>query len=387
MKITRVIERPVRLNSNISNALVNFSEHNVSLVAVMTDQIRNNRPVVGLSFNSIGRYAQSGIINGRMIPRIMAEPAEALLDSDGTISPEKVLACALRNEKPGGHGDRAAAASALELAIWDLNAKLQDCPVSELIKQRYRLDHDSSHAFVYAAGGYYYEGEGTGKLKKELQSYRDCGFTTFKMKIGGSTLAEDMRRIEAALVVAGEGCNLAVDANGRFDLATARQYAKSIQPYKLRWYEEAGDPLDFELNSFITNEYQEPVATGENLFSHQDVKNLVLHGGMRPEQDIFQMDSGLSYGITEYARMLKEMESRGFSRKFCFPHGGQLMALHVVAGFGLGGSEVYPGIFQPMGGYGNAVGIHNGTVQVPDAPGFGFERKAELMSLFAAMIE
>ncbi|MGX9934581.1 enolase C-terminal domain-like protein [Advenella kashmirensis] len=386
MKITRIIERPVHLKSNISNALVNFSEHTVSLVAVVTDQIRNNKPVVGLSFNSIGRYAQSGIVNRRMIPRIAQEPPDALLDVNGMICPEKVLACALRNEKPGGHGDRAAAASALELAIWDLNGKLQDCPVSQLIRQRYRLDHDGRRVFVYAAGGYYYEGEGSRKLKDELQSYRDSGFTMYKMKIGGASLKEDMRRIESALAVAGEGWNLAVDANGRFDLAAARAYAGSMQPYQLRWFEEAGDPLDFELNATIAGEYEGPIATGENLFSHQDVKNLALYGGMRRDRDVFQMDSGLAYGITEYARMLNEMESRGFSRKFCFPHGGQLMALQVVAGFGLGGSEVYPGIFQPMGGYGSATQIVDGMVNVPDAPGFGFECKPELIALFADMI-
>ncbi|AFK61542.1 mandelate racemase [Advenella kashmirensis WT001] len=386
MKITRIIESPVHLKSNISNALVNFSEHTVSLVAVVTDQIRNNKPVVGLAFNSIGRYAQSGILNSRMIPRIEQEPPDALLDQNGMICPEKVLACALRNEKPGGHGDRAAAASALELAIWDLNGKLQDCPVSQLIRQRYRLDHDGHRVFVYAAGGYYYEGEGSRKLKEELQSYRDSGFTMYKMKIGGASLSEDMRRIEDALTVAGEGWNLAVDANGRFDLAAARAYARSIQPYQLRWFEEAGDPLDFELNAMVTNEYEGPIATGENLFSRQDVKNLTLYGGMRCDRDIFQMDSGLAYGITEYARMLNEMESRGFSRKFCFPHGGQLMALQVVAGFGLGGSEVYPGIFQPMGGYGSTTKIVDGMVNVPDAPGFGFECKPQLFSLFAKMI-
>src|SRR5690606_15128913 len=153
---------------------------------------------------------------------------------------------------------------------------------------------------------------------------------------GGASLKEDMRRVETALTVAADGWSLAVDANGRFDLADARAYARSLEPYQLRWFEEVGDPLDFELNATIAQEYEGPIATGENLFSRRGVKSLAVCGGRRCDRDIFQMDSGLAYGITEYGRMLNEMESRGFSRKFCFPHGGQLMALQVVAGFGLG---------------------------------------------------
>jgi L-alanine-DL-glutamate epimerase-like enolase superfamily enzyme len=148
------------------------------------------------------------------------------------------------------------------------------------------------------------------------------------------------------------------------------------------WYEEACDPLDFEANAQLATQYKGALATGENLFSHQDVKNLVVFGGARPDRDIFQMDSGLSYGVTGYARMLREMENRGFSRRFAYPHGGQLMALHVVAGLGLGGSEVYPGVFQPIGGFADDMTIENGTVRLPQRPGFGFEGKTELANEF-----
>src|SRR5690606_13757265 len=180
--------------------------------------------------------------------------------------------------------------------------------------------------------GYYYPGEDLTALKAELSRYAAQGFTRFKMKIGGASLETDRQRIEAALQVAGGGSRLAVDANGRFDLDTALQYARALEPYGLMWFEEAGDPLDYELNCALAQAYNGPLATGENLFSAMDVKNLILFVGMRPGHDVFQMDSGLSYGVTEYARMLKEMESRGFSRKQAYPHGGQLLALHVVAG-------------------------------------------------------
>jgi L-alanine-DL-glutamate epimerase-like enolase superfamily enzyme len=385
LKITRITEAPIRLASNISNALVNFSEHTVSLLAITTDRVVDGKPLVGLSFNSIGRYAQSGILNDRMIPRILNAAPDTLLDG-ATLSAEKLLACALRNEKPGGHGDRAMAASALEMAVWDLNAKLAGEPASVTIARHFGRPARDERVAVYAAGGYYYDGADTGKLATELQTYGGRGFNRYKMKIGGAPLAEDVARIEAALAVAGSGAQLAVDSNGRFDLETARQYGRALAPYGLLWFEEPGDPLDLELHAALASEYQGALATGENLFSHQDVKNLLLFGGARPGRDIFQMDPGLSYGVTEYARMLAEMESRGFSRAQCFPHGGQLMGLHVVSGLNLGGSEVYPDVFQPLGGFGDEALIEDGYVRVPDTPGFGFEQKSNLVNAFARLV-
>ena len=218
MKITNILEKSVPLKSNVSNSVINFSTHTVSLVALVTDQVRNGKPVIGLSFNSIGRYAQSGIIAQRMAPRLLAAKPDSLLQDNGHLSAEKVLACAMQNEKPGGHGDRAHAASALELAVWDLNAKINDEPVSALIARHFGRTHYSPKVSVYAAGGYYYPGEQAGRLESELSGYRDLGFDRFKMKIGGASLAEDMKRIERALTIAGAGKKLAVDANGRFSL-------------------------------------------------------------------------------------------------------------------------------------------------------------------------
>lgn len=386
MKITRIIESPVALHSNISNALVNFSEHTVSLLAIVTDRIADGRPLVGLSFNSIGRYAQSGILSARMIPRLLKADPESLLAPDGTLSAERVLACSLRNEKPGGHGDRACAASALEMAVWDLNAKLAGEPASVAIARHFGRPARDDRVAVYAAGGYYYEGQGARGLADELRGYQQRGFTRFKIKIGGASLAEDLRRIDAALEVAGSGAALAVDANGRFDLQAALAYGHALAPYGLMWYEEPGDPLDYELHAALAAEYAGPLATGENLFSHQDVKNLVCFGGVRGDRDVFQMDPGLSYGLTEYARMLAEMEPRGIDRRRCYPHSGQLLGLHAVSGLGLGGCEAYPGIFQPLGGFEDGMQVENGYVAMSDAPGFGFERKSNLINEFARLL-
>ena len=100
------------------------------------------------------------------------------------------------------------------------------------------------------------------------------------------------------------GQRLAVDANGRFDLPTAIAYAKALAPYNLFWYEEAGDPLDYALQAELAQHYPPPMATGENLFSTADARNLIRYGGMRPDRDWLQFDCALSYGLVEYLRTL-----------------------------------------------------------------------------------
>jgi D(-)-tartrate dehydratase len=162
-------------------------------------------------------------------------------------------------------------------------------------------------ATVYAAGGYYYyPADSSHNLGDELRTYRDQGYTAYKIKIGGAPLAQDMQRVETALAVAnGDGSRLAVDPNGRFELPTALACAQALAPYHLRWFEEIGDPLDYALNQHLAEVYDGPIATGENLFSSRNVDNLLRYGGMRPGKDVFQMDPGLSYGLIEYEGMVR----------------------------------------------------------------------------------
>ncbi|MCO5064252.1 MAG: mandelate racemase [Rhizobiaceae bacterium] len=387
MKITDLRELSVPLVGNVANSLVNFSEHTVSMVAIVTDVVRNGKPVVGFGFNSIGRFAQGGIMRERLFPRLDRAGSDMLLAKTGDqFDLNKVYSVLVANEKPGGHGDRATAIGGLELAFWDLNAKLNDEPAWRTISRHFDRTPECAGAPVYAAGGYYTSNGSVEALADEIRSYRDAGFEKFKIKIGGAPLLLDLKRIEAAIEVAGSGSNLSVDANGRFDKTTAIEYARALDAYGLRWYEEAGDPLDFELNQHVASNYQGAIATGENLFSSQDVRNLIIYGGMRPGKDIFQMDPGLSYGLTEFNNLIGLMEANGFSRAYSYPHGGHLINLHAVVGLELGGCEAYPAVFQPFGGY-PAGCIRDGRVHPTDAPGFGLEQKAELRPVLEKILE
>ena len=379
MRITEIRESTRSIQSHIRNAYIDFSKMNLSLVAVVTDVIRDGRPVIGYGFNSNGRYGQGHLMRERFIPRILEAPADSLLDEAGdNLDPHKIWATMMTNEKPGGHGERSVAVGTMDMAIWDAVAKIAGKPLYQLLAERYGNGQANRKVFVYAAGGYYWPGKGLDGLTGEMQSYLDRGYSVVKMKIGGASLSEDCQRIEAVLKMLAPGQRLAVDANGRFDLPTAIAYAKALAGYNLFWYEEAGDPLDYELQAALAPHYAPAMATGENLFSMQDARNLIRYGGMRPDRDWLQFDCALSYGLVEYLRTLDMLKENGWSPSRCIPHGGHQMSLAIAAGLGLGGNESYPDLFQPYGGFPDGVKVDNGYVNLPELPGIGFEGKADL---------
>lgn len=383
MRITDIREARVSIASDIANAYISFAKMDVSVLAIHTDARVDGRPVVGYGFNSNGRYAQSGLLRERFLPRLReAEPA-ALIDEAGTnLDPLKVWDTLMADEKPGGHGERSVAVGIVDMAIWDIVAKVENQPLAQLLAERYGDGVPDERVSVYAAGGYYYPGKQVSALKDEMRDYLDLGYTCTKMKIGGVPLEEDLDRVEGALEVVGDAGRLAVDANGRFDLKTALAFAEGLAPYGLRWYEEAGDPLDYALQQQLGEHYVPPTATGENLFSHQDVRNLLRYAGMRPDRDILQMDPVLSYGLVEYLRMLEVLRAQGWSSRQCIPHGGHQFALNIAAGLKLGGNESYPRVFAPFGGFADSTPIEAGRVAIPRVPGIGFEDKRELMAVF-----
>ena len=386
MKIVDIREATKPIQSQIRNAYIDFSKMTLSLVAVITDVVRDGRPVVGYGFNSNGRYGQGALIQERFRPRVLeAKPASLLDESGGNLDPAKVWACMMTNEKPGGHGERSVAVGTIDMAVWDAVAKIEGKPLFQLLADRYGDGKPNRRVFVYAAGGYYYPGKDIETLKQEMLKYIDRGYTVVKQKIGGAALGEDLRRIEAVLGILMPGQRLAGDANGRFDLKTAIQYGVALSQYNLFWYEEPGDPLDYELQAELGKHYAGSMATGENLFSMQDARNLIRYGGLRRDRDWLQFDCALSYGLVEYLRTLEMLREHGWSPSRCIPHGGHQMSLNIAAGLGLGGNESYPDLFQPYGGFPDGVKVEDGCILMPELPGIGFEGKADLYAEMKAL--
>lgn len=388
MRILEVREKTVSIASPIANAYIDFSKMTCSVVAVITDQIRDGKPVVGFGFNSNGRYGQGALMRERFLPRLLEADPDTLIDRDNNnLDPFAIWKTLMANEKPGGHGERSVAVGTLDMAVWDAVAKIAGQPLWRLLADRYRDGVADDKVWVYAAGGYYYPGKDSTALQDEMKSYRDRGYRVVKMKVGGVPLKEDLRRIEAVIKIVGDGQNLCVDVNGRFDIATAIAFGNAIRPYNLFWYEEVGDPLDYALQAELAQHYDGPMATGENLFSHQDARNLVRFGGMRPDRDWLQFDCALSYGLVEYLRTLDMLKDHGWSSRRVVPHGGHQMSLNIAAGLHLGGNESYPDVFKPFGGFADGIAVEDSYVTLPQIPGVGFEAKAELYAVMKTLLD
>jgi D(-)-tartrate dehydratase len=352
------------------------------VVAVVTDVVRGGRPIVGYAFNSTGRYACGEQMRQRFIPRLLKADPETLLDAAGTnFDPAKISRCMMQREKPGGHAERSIAIGTIEVACWDAVAKIEEKPLYRVLAERYNGGIVHDRVPCYVGGGWYQPGKGTKELQAEIRRRLDEGYTTMKIKVGGASIPEDIRRVEAALEVLHNGDRLAVDANGCLKRARALAYAWALTTFNLRWFEEPTDPLDYALLAELTEHYTAPLATGENLFSTQDVENLVRYSALRTDRDILQMDVPQSYGIVQFSRTLEMLKNHGWGRASIFPHGGNQMTLHIVGGFGLGGCEAYPDVFGPFAGFADDARVESGLISMPQRPGIGFEGQNQLYAL------
>jgi L-alanine-DL-glutamate epimerase-like enolase superfamily enzyme len=380
MRIVDIRETAIPLRSQLRNSGFDFSEMTTSVAAVITDVMRAGKPVVGFAFNSTGRYACGAAMRDRFIPRLKSAPPESLLNDQGNnFDPAKILTCMMQREKSGGHSERSIAIGTIEVAVWDAVAKIEDKPLHRVLAERYNGGKTVGKVFCYVGGGWYTPGGTIKDLQDEMRRHLDAGYTMLKMKVGGLPLAEDVRRVEAVKSMLPAGGELAVDANSKFSRPEALAYARALKPLKLRWFEEPCDPLDFALLAEIAGAYPEPLSTGENLFSTQDVENLVRFGGLRPNgRDVIQIDPPQAYGIVQYARTVDMLARHGWSRSSLFPHGGNQMSLAIAGGFGLGGAESYPGVFGPFAGYADDARLENGSLKLSDRPGIGFEAQSAL---------
>src|SRR6266849_10586313 len=191
MRIVDIRECAVPLKSDIRNSSFDFSEMTTSVVAVITDVRREGKAVVGYAFNSTGRYACGAQMRARFIPRILKAEPHTLLDKKGAnFDPEKILACMMQREKPGGHTERSVAIGTIEVALWDAVAKIAGKPLHRLLAEKYNGGKIANKVFCYVGGGWYAPGQSVKDLQDEMRRHLDSGYTMVKIKIGGLPLAE-----------------------------------------------------------------------------------------------------------------------------------------------------------------------------------------------------
>jgi L-alanine-DL-glutamate epimerase-like enolase superfamily enzyme len=386
MRIVAVREQTIRLGAATRNASISFDAMTASAVALHTDATKNGKPLVGLAFDSIGRYGHGALLRERFIPRLLAADQDDYSDRNGGIDPARAWAVLMANEKPGGHGERCGAVGLIDAALWDLAAKFADEPLWNLLWRRHGGAQSGAKVSIYASGGHYRTSNDVASLCDDVRRAIGQGHRRFKIKIGGAALKDDMARVEAVLAVLERGMSLAVDANGTFDLDKTIEYLESLARYPLAWVEEPVHPLDFDLHHDVAAISSLPLATGENLFSRDDARNLLRHGGLRRDRDLLQFDISLSYGIVEYLGILDELAAHGWQRDRCAPHAGHLLAMNAVGGLGLGLAEVAMDTTTLFGKITAGVPVRDGVATLSDAPGAGFENAPVFAELFGGVL-
>jgi L-alanine-DL-glutamate epimerase-like enolase superfamily enzyme len=385
MRIIDVRERPIEI-SRYRDPGIPSGGLTTSLVAVVTDVIRGGRPVVGYGFASIGRYAQSGLIRDRFVPRLLRAPAQDITTDDGAnLDPFRAWTVMMTGEKPGGHGERCVAVGTLDMALWDAAAKIADLPLHQFLAGRLGRTVTAADVPVYASGGYPYPDNDVAALTEEVRRFTDLGFTQVKIKIGATSLDQDLRRIEAAAARLADSRHLAVDAMNTYDPAMSLTAATALARFGLRWFEDICDPLDFATHARVAARYDPPIAAGEALFSAAEAALLDQYGGLRRGSDVLLFDPVHCYGLPGYLQIIDTLTAAGWPRSAFQPHGGHLFSFHLVAALGLGGAESNPLAFHPFHGPPAALPVSAGRVRLPDVPGIGFELHEDARQAFRAL--
>jgi len=372
MRIVEVRVRNVPVGAAMRNAAIAFDAMTASALVLRTDT-----GLAGYAFDSIGRYGKAALLQERFIPRLLSAAPSALLDAQGCIDPPAVARAAMANEKPGGHGERPGAIGLLEAAAWDLRAKAQGVPAWRAIADYYGVREASGAIAVYATCGHFRTDD---VLTLEVAQALERGYRCVKIKLGGSIEA-DLLRLERAAAALPAAAQWAVDVNCALAPDATAAWLDALEPFKLAWIEEPVAPLDFERLNECAGLTATPLATGENLFSLDDARNLLRYGGLRPDRDYLQFDPLLAYGVDELERIVRLYEAADWSRARFVPHAGHLFAAHCVAGLRLGMAEAAPDPALPYGGFWDGVRVEDGRVTIPERPGVGYEGKRNLFSI------
>ncbi len=269
----------------------------------------------------------------------------------------------LAHEKGWGQEPLIRISAAVDIACWDIMGKVASLPLYQMFGG-YR---DSVPCYVTCA--YYRDGKDLAELRDEMEELKGQGHLGFKAKIGGMSLSDDMQRLEVIRDVIGDDKDLMVDVNRAWDLETATEAVRLLEPFRLRWLEEplrwADDRRQLKLLSQRT---QIPLSAGESELTSYGCRSLLEEQAIQ----ILQFDVTKFGGFTEGRKMAALCE---LNHVQVTPHHDCFIHAHLVA-------STVAGCFveaftnperDPLQAelFENAPEITNGWLTLNDAPGLG----------------
>lgn len=265
--------------------------------------------------------------------------------------------------------------SALDIALWDRNARAAGLPLYKLLGA-----HVTDSVRGYASGGYYLDGKTPAMLGAEMKGYVDLGYQAVKMKVGLLGLAQEEARIAAVRDAIGGEVALMLDCSNCWtDISTALRFTRMFEAYDPYFIEEPFSPDDLENHARLAARTDIAIATGEIEAGRWRFKEMLDKGAAT----ILQHDAICCGGITEWRRI--SAMAAGYGVSVC-PHAYHEMHLHLAAS---APNALFVEVFtddqivnfrrlldtQPA--------VEGGRVQLPATPGLGYDYLEDVVAEYA----
>jgi L-alanine-DL-glutamate epimerase-like enolase superfamily enzyme len=268
------------------------------------------------------------------------------------------------------------AISALDIALWDRNARAAGLPL-----YKYLGAVRTDRVPAYASGGYYLPGKGPEGLADECGAWVEQGFKAVKIKVGRSKdLGAEEARIAAARERIGPDVLLMLDANNAWsDLPTALRYMAVYEKYDPYWIEEPFGPDDIDNHARLAERTPVPVATGEIEVTRWRFKELLEKEGAM----ILQTDACVCGGVSEFRRIAATAASFGVT---VWPHWFHDLHAHLVAATPNAGHVEFFADDQVLNFrrlVDTQLETRDGDIILPDRPGLGFGFDADAVKRYA----
>lgn len=360
MKITAAVARYYRWprKAPVSNGLHTWTDISMCLVTIRTDE-----GAVGIGVGSASPGER----------QLRDEFCSLVVGMDPTMT--ELISSKLSDTKMyGRRGFETAALSPIDMALWDIKAKLAGLPLHRLVGGfRDRVP-------IYIAGGYYGRDKSLKDLQKEMVGYVKKGARAIKMKVGRLSQIDDAKRVEAVRSAIGGDIRLMLDANCAYRSNEAVQFAKRVEAWDIAWFEEPVGPEDYAGFARIGRQTSIPLAAGEQEYRIAGFRDLIATDAI----SIIQPDARWMGGVTEFMKVAALAQAHGIS---VAAHGPQHLHLPLVGAIpnGLYAEFYDDDLDTPHGSaFLERLAIDaGGNVALSEEPGAGYTPNERVLSRFA----
>ena len=263
----------------------------------------------------------------------------------------------------GRKGAIIGAISAIDIALWDIKAKVLGKPLYQV------LGGFRDKIPIYASGGYYREHNDVEALVEHMTSWVKQGYTALKFKIGQKDYKSDIARVQGVREAVGPDIKIMVDALGTWqNAAHAIKIGKQLEKFDLAWLEEPVPVDDYRGLAEVKRALDTPIASGETQFTKNGFWDMMSHDAV----DIIMPDASVCGGITEFNKIVHTAASCGVQ---VAPHRSAEIHVHLAACMpNLLMTESFPmetPAFREI--WKHPYEIKNGYITVPNRPGLGIE--------------